>query len=119
MNSNNQVDTRWLKSGKIRLRFKLSQEGYKIICDALELMGEKFDGVGLEYIALDFLSGLVNPNLIKESITGSNRLLIQLHKDQYDTVRLALDEMRNYVSTDPDAIVSICSIYIDSMKNTV
>lgn len=112
-----QVDTRELKSGKMRLRFKLNDEGKDIVEEALSLMGEKYPAVGMEYICLEFLSGVPgNLGVMRKGMNGNNRMLIYFYPDQYQSARLALDKMRKRVDTDADALVAICSDYL-SMQN--
>ncbi len=102
------VDTRLMKrTGQYRLRFRLSDDAYGVVSDALSLTGYSDTGAALDAVAMNSLAGA--PAVAHDGIpaAGSNRWLVKLFPDQYECVRDALDIVGEFPS-DADALVYIC-----------
>lgn len=100
----NNVDTRYLKSGQIRLRFKLSEWAYGITNIALSLTEYKFKNSSLEAISLSYIAGSPSPLSLDHPAQGSRRFLVKLYPDQYEVVREALNSARQFVNSDAEAL---------------
>ncbi len=109
----NSVDTRFLKSGKIRLRFKLSDYAFEIVNCAFDLTDCKYSNTSLDYISMNFLSGFPQKYYkLKYPIQGNIRFLVRVYPDQYESIRLALDVAREPYKSDAEALVSMCLYFI-------
>lgn len=106
---NDEVDTRHLKSGKVRLRFKLSEDSFSIMHQAMKLIKSQYDHVCLDYVCVQYLSCTPRKLKLPQPCSGSKRKLFSLHKDQYETIRLALDRARGIVNNDAGALTLICT----------
>ena len=106
---NDEVDTRHLKSGKVRLRFKLSEDSCSIMHQAMKLIKSQYAPVCLDYVCVKYLSCTPRKFKLPQPSVGSNRALFTLHKDQYETIRLALDRARGVVDNDAEALTLICT----------
>lgn len=114
------VDTRFLKDGKVRLRFKVSEEARDIIHAALNLTGSKFQNTALELICAEAHGRYHMPPRINSK--GKCRLLIKVYYEQYQNIRSILDEVGKELDSDEDALFAICSgftaLYSHSDKST-
>ena len=111
------VDTRYLKSGQIRLRFKLNQSAYRQIVHAMYLTGYVHPNAALDAMALNCVT--CYPFSIatnKYTAVGKQRLSIRLYPDQYKIVRMALDAARWHVKTDEDALLLLSNWFTESEK---
>lgn len=113
MNVYKKVDARILKSGKIRLRFKLSEEALAKVKEAFEMTGFKYPCSSLDAICLDFLAGAPSSLSLDSPAEGSERFLVRLHRDQYETFKSALQNAGKYSPrSDSEALVMICECFI-------
>lgn len=112
----NRVDTRRLKNGRMRLRFKLSREAIETVNTALniatKMAGYKYSHSALEAMAMSFMSFEKFEIGSMVSSQGSNRFLVKFYPDQYELFTLALNDAREYVETDADALVMMCLNFI-------
>jgi len=114
----NSVDTRFLKSGKIRLRFKLSDYAFEIVNYAFDLTGCKFSNTSLDDISMNFLSGFPHKYYkLNYLVHGNTRFLVRVYPDQYESIRLALDIARESYKSDAEALVFMCLYFIIIEKN--
>ena len=108
------VDTRALKNGLIRLRFRLSPTGLKAvetaIDKALSETGYPSEAAALDVVCMEFQSG--HPDsaaLVSPSEGVGVRRLFKLFPDQYENVRAALNLARAVgCTTDAQALIYIC-----------
>lgn len=114
---NDTVDTRVMKSGQIRLRFKLSEWATKILNCAFDLTDTKFNNTSLDYICMNFLSGFPTKVELGNQVNGNIRLLVRLYPDQYATIRLALTSARQFVGSDAEALILMCLYFIHIEAN--
>ena len=105
------VDTRRLKSGMYRLRFRLSDEAYDIVQEALSVSPYDHDSASLDVVATNALAGSPAAPEGGFPATGRRRWSVRLYKDQYEQVRTALDHAGEFPS-DADALVYICRQFI-------
>lgn len=110
------MDKRILKSGYIRLRFKLSDEYHQIVQKAIKLSKAKFNHVALDLISLDFISGNSLSSISKGKAIGNTRFLVKLYPDQYETLMIAFEMAKECVDTDEEALVAICGSFINADK---
>lgn len=108
------VDTRRYKSGQVRLRFRLSSEAYTIVTSALPVTGYTYPGCALDAIAMSYLAGTPAVAALGIPAQGRQRLLISLWPDQFETVRLALDVIRQFVQDDHTALVAMCAAFVET-----
>lgn len=113
----NAVDTRFLKSGHIRLRFKLSKPAYRLVNQAMGLTGFRYLNSSLDAISLNYLAGYPSSLTLDFPAIGKERFLTRLHKDEYETVRGALDIARTHVNSDTEALVLMCLQLIAEEKS--
>lgn len=106
------VDTRVMKSGKIRLRFRLSEWATEIVDSAFGLTDTKYSNTSLDFISLNFLSGFPTKIDLGHSAHGNNRLLVRLYPEQYGTIRLALTFAKQFVESDAEALILMCLYFI-------
>ena len=109
------VDTRILKSGQIRPRFKLNESSMALVKHALELTGYKYPNSALDAVCLSYVAWY--PFRIEKLVspaTGKERFIVRLYPEQYQVVRMALDLARQHVTCDADALALICSCFIAS-----
>ena len=106
------VDTRFLKSGKIRLRFKLSEEAFNIVDKAMGMTGFKYPSSSIDAICINFLAEFPSSLTLDFPAHGRKRFLVRLHADEYETVRRALKAARQYVGSDEEALVLICESFL-------
>ena len=104
------VDTRFLKSGMVRLRWKLNSNASKLLNQTLiktEILKPEH---ALEAICLSYISteSTLPPTIIPQNPVGKNRIKIVLFPDQYEVVRFALDRARMYYKNDAEAVIGIC-----------
>lgn len=111
------VDVRFLKSGQIRLRFKLSKWAYEKVKLAFSLTGYKYDNSCLDALGMYFMAGFSSAMVPTHPTNGENRLLIKLYPDEYNVVNKALSMAGEYVSSDTDALVLICDWFITHESN--
>lgn len=112
------LDTRHLKSGQIRLRFKLSQQAYDSVLYALSLTGYKHSNAALDAISINCLSAYPFKTRLKYSAVGSQRFLVKLHPDQYEVVLSALNLALSHSETYADALTLVCVWFIKTETNT-
>ena len=110
------MDKRILKTGYIRLRFKLSEKSYQTIQNAIKQSKAKFDHVGLDLISLDFISGNNLPSIIKGKVIGNKRFLVRLYPDQYETLMIAFEIAKEHVTSDEEALVVVCKSFLKTDK---
>lgn len=106
------VDTRLMKrTGQYRLRFRLSDDAYGIVTQALSLAPYDDTGASLDAVCMNSLSG--SPAVAPHGIpaVGRKRLLVRLFPDQYQCLRDALDHAGEF-STDADALLHICRQFL-------
>ncbi len=106
------VDTRHLKSGQFRLRFRLSEQAHEIVSLALSMTEYRHTGVALDAIAMSFHAGHPTSLTLSSPAAGAKRLLVRLFQDQFECVRLALDTARQDEQTDADALLTICARFL-------
>ena len=106
------VDTRHLKSGQVRLRFRLSEKAKDIVSIALSTTPYGHSGAALDAIAMSYLAGGPASHPLGIPAAGSKRLLVRLFPDQYECVRCALDIIRQWVATDADSLVIMCIAFL-------
>ena len=106
------VDTRQLKSGQVRLRFRLSDEAHNLVSDALSMTPYDYSNAALDAIAMNFHAGGPAVAPLGIPATGSKRLLVRLYPDQYENVRSALDYAHEWVDTDAEGLLLICSSFV-------
>jgi len=113
------VDTRYLKSGKYRLRFKLSLESISIVHKAVRLAEGNYKHVCLDHICLDYYDRkpIINKQLPVSK--GRERFSVTLFRDQYEIVALALDSAIVVVNSDAAALTLICMSFLDNRKGSV
>jgi len=116
---NDGVDTRYLKSGKYRLRFKLSFESISIVHKAVRLVKSNYRHVCIDLICLDYYdrTPIINKQLPVSK--GRVRFSVSLFRDQYEIVVLALDSARNMVNSDEAALTLICMSFLDNHESSV
>jgi hypothetical protein len=107
-----EVDTRQLKSGQYRLRFRLREEAYELVNTALSLTCYQHSGAALDAISLSFLAGHPTLPALGSPASGSKRLLVRLWPDQFECVRSALDIARLSAACDADALNLICAAFL-------
>ena len=112
INTEGAVDTRYLKSGKVRLRFKVSGTAIPLIAKALKLAGYQYNHCALDAICQDYISRDELKFTANKSFQGAERFLINLYPDQYESVRTALDLARDDTKSDADALVFICCTFL-------
>ena len=100
-----EVDTRELKNGQIRLRFRLSDYAFQVINQAIKSTNVNGDTASLQLICRDYLSG--KKDKTQASAVGSNRLLFRLCPEQFEVVRIALDLAKEVGSSDESAMLNI------------
>lgn len=108
------VDTRRLKSGKIRLRFKLSEWSYGIIERAFCMTEYKYSNSSLDAICMSYLNNGLFVNSFNKAVSGSKRLLVTLYPDEYEIVKAALSKARTYVKSDAKGLLLISMSFIVS-----
>lgn len=109
------VDSRKLKNGQIRLRFKVSEWALNLISKALAGTAYEHKNAALDAISLNCMTSYpFETTKIDQCATGKNRFLVNLYPDQYDIVRAALNLARQHVATDADALVLICLWLVES-----
>ena len=100
-----EVDTRELKNGQIRLRFRLSDYAFQVINQAIKSTNVNGDTASLQLICRDYLSG--KKDKTQACAVGSNRLLFRLCPEQFEVVRIALDLAKEVGSSDESAMLNI------------
>ena len=112
MNEVERVDTRVLKTGQLRLRFRLTKDAYDLITMALSKTPYSHSGAALDAIAMSYHAGTqaVAPHGIPAA--GGKRLLVRLFPDQFENVRSALDIARESVDSDADALLQLCIAFL-------
>jgi hypothetical protein len=106
------VDTRHLKSGQVRLRFRLTEKAKDIVSIALSTTPYGHSGAALDAIAMSYLAGGPASHPLGIPAAGSKRLLVRLFPDQYECVRCALDILRRWAATDAEALVTMCLAFL-------
>lgn len=114
----NGLDARQLKSGHIRLRFKLSQQAYDSVLYAISLTGYKHSNAALDAISINCLSAYPFKTRLKYSAMGSQRFLVKLHPDQYEVVLDALKLAVQHTESYADALALMCIWFIKTETNT-
>jgi|GEM_PF-4641029 len=108
----NTVDTRRLKSGQTRLRFKLSESAHETLEHALDLTGYKYNNSSLDAICLSYLAGDPSTLALDHPAQGQKRFLVRLYPDEYEIVREALNLAKQFVKSDAEALILICLWFI-------
>ena len=112
------VDTRELKTGLIRLRFRLDKRALKVVNRAISMTGFRFPHSALEAICLSYLAGSPSSLKLDYPAQGPERFLVRLFKEQYEVVRTALDEAKKHVASDEDALLLMCKCFVaEETKN--
>lgn len=106
------VDTRELKSGLIRLRFRLDRHALRVVNRAIALTGFRYPHSALDAICLSYLSGAPSSLTLDFPAQGPERFLVKLYREQYEVVRTALDEAKEQVRSDEDALLLMCKCFI-------
>ncbi len=115
---NGRVDTRVLKNGMIRLRFRFIPAQLEIVesavTSALAITGYKSEAAALDILCLDYLSGSPTSECPTCPPQGNTvRRLFKLFPDQYEVVRAALDLGHHVVwVTDAQAMTEICRSFL-------
>ena len=104
------VDTRLLKNGQKRLRFKLNNETTNIVAAAIKLTKCQFKNVAIDCICMSFIcchgDGVIPPS--DTSAQGNSRFILRLYEDQYELVRKALNYIREFTPDDETALLYLC-----------
>lgn len=109
------VDTRvYKRSGLTRQRYYLSEAAYDLVISAFNATGYKHFNTCLDKVSINFLAGHPPSLTLRHPAHGKKRLIIRLHEDEYETVRYALDQAREYTETDADALVIMCSCLLNN-----
>jgi hypothetical protein len=108
----NKVDTRFLKSGRIRMRFKLSELGYETVANAISMTGYRYDHTSLDAICMNYLSAKPTKLALDNPAEGTLRFLVKLFPEEYEMVRCALDEASDFAKSDAESLVMICNLFI-------
>lgn len=117
-NDSTRVDTRFLKNGMVRLRFRLSPDQLEIvdfaISKALDITGYRSEAAALDIIFLDYLSGHPGSEaLASPAKAGIGRRLFKLFPDQYQLIRAGLDIARNVgCANDAEALTHVCVLFL-------
>jgi hypothetical protein len=107
------VDTRALKNGLFRLRFRLSpteKQRVESNIAGVALDTHYLPGACLVCLCMEFAAVTSGRPLASSQPGARNqRWLIKLHEDQYEYIREVLDLARSLgAKTDEDALVAIC-----------
>lgn len=112
------VDTRVLKNGMTRLRFRFIPKQLEIVesavTSALAITGFKSEAAALDIVCLDYLSGSPGVPSLSGLVKGTTvRRLFRLFPDQYEVVRAALD-LGHHVGcvSDTQALTEICRSFL-------
>ena len=111
------VDTRFLKSGRVRHRYRLKPSAVRLVNHAIALTGYKHDHTALYAISMDFLSRCLAASRLTRAVHGNNRFLVTYYPDEFEIVREALVAAREFVATDAEALVLMCQIFIVCEEN--
>ena len=106
------VDTRHLKSGQFRVRFRLSEQAHEIVSLALSMTPYSHTGAALDAVATSYHAGHPASLTLSSPAAGAKRLLVRLFQDQHENVRSALDLARDTAATDADALALICAVFV-------
>ena len=112
---NDQVDIRLLKSGKTRLRFKLSKEGYDLVRDALSKTNYKFDNTALTFICENYLIAEPSNWVLDGDAQGSYRLLINVYPDEIEVIEYTLEITRNNFGSDANSLAFMCLWFLEKL----
>lgn len=117
------VDARKLKNGMYRLRFRLTDSALGIVESAMTLArskhGCKYKNWELDIVAMNYLSGCPEDPQLPCPANGRNRFLVRLFPDQFETIRLALDEGLKHSSTDSEALLLIAKYFLESEDDSL
>ena len=100
------------------MRFRLSDDAYEIVAEALAQSPYDDTGASLDAIAINSLAGSPACAPLGIPAPGSKRLLIRLFPDQFECVRDALNIVPDCPS-DADALVYICQQFIVAFGQSV
>lgn len=113
---NNLVDTRKLKTGQYRLRFRLNENALKIVKHALSMTDYKSPNASLDAICMNYLASGILAGYQCRNMQGDNRLIVRLFPDQYELVREALNTANETFHSDTDSLVNICQGFLVGRK---
>lgn len=112
------VDTRILKNGMIRLRFRLTEAQAELVDRCVSLViqktGYKSRAAALDAVFLDHCSSSPPAEFsIDPEPSGNHRRIFRLYPDQYELIRTGLDNAcTRDCPTDADALVFVCGLFL-------
>jgi len=114
-----QVDIRYLKSGKIRLRFKLSEDGLIAVRQAFDMTECNYDNTALSIVCGNYISFPPKNLTLDGDAVGKKRLLVNVHADEYELIELALMQTRKEFESDAAALafMSLWFIELENQSN--
>ena len=114
--NNGRVDTRYLKNGMMRLRFKLTSAQEEIVDAAggsvLIQTGYESQSAALDLIFMGYQAGYLGKYLASPEEGTMVRRLFRLYPDQYESVRAGLDLACDVADcpTDAHALIHVCQL---------
>lgn len=111
------VDTRKLKTGMYRLRWRLNKSALDTVMCAFKVSGYAHSCAALEAVCMNYISNDQSRSHTTGSAKGELRFLLRLYPDQYEIVREALDMAGAVTSCDEDALVTICRNFLKEFQD--
>jgi hypothetical protein len=108
----NKVDTRLLKSGRIRMRFKMSEFAHGRVQKAMSMTGYRYDNTSLDVIGMSYQAAYPATFTLNYPTDGSSRLLVKLFPDEYESIRDALDLASEFSKSDEESLAMMCELFI-------
>lgn len=108
------MDTRILKTGVTRLRFKLNPEAHVMLKKAINATGCKHSNTALENIFLYYITsdpGTATP-IDKKCYDGNKRFLVRLYPEQLPVIMAGFDQLAQPDSPKENLLLHICKFFL-------
>lgn len=110
------MDVRKLKSGHIRVRFKLGHTALGIVEQALSKAPGNFPNSSINVICMHFLGGGSPSGRRQSDAVGKNRILFKLHPEQYENLLAAMGIEDASGQGSESAITEICRYFLTTFE---
>lgn len=112
-NTFSDLDIRHIKNGQTRFRAKVSEQGRKVIEDAIEKTGCKYPNTAFDFICTAFLRDTPTLRKLRFPAKGNNRVLVRLYPEQFELFSTALSEAQTEGHTATVALVMMCNWFVE------